>query len=55
MSELKVSLIELSDDGTLFIEANVDMSKIGRILLSAEGTNYGDMFYPDVDGVDNED
>lgn len=55
MSELKVGLIELADDGTLFIAANVDMSKVGRILLSAEGTHFGDMFYPDVDGVDSED
>lgn len=55
MSELKVGLIELADDGTLFIVANVDMAKVGRILLSEEGTHFGDMFYPDVDGVDSED
>ena len=49
MSEIKVGLIQLADDGTLFIVANVDMAKVGRILLSADGTNYGDMFYPDTD------
>lgn len=37
----------LDSDGTLGISADVDISKVKRILLTQEGTHYGSMYYLD--------
>lgn len=39
--------VYLDSDGTLGISANVDITKVKRILLTQEGTHYGSMYYLD--------
>lgn len=38
---------EIMADGTLHITVNADVANIDRILLSQEGTHYGDLYYKD--------
>jgi hypothetical protein len=38
---------EIMADGTLHITATADVANIDRILLSQEGTHYGDLYYKD--------
>ena len=37
----------LSDDGTLFVETDYDMAKIGRVHVLKRGTHDGGIFYDD--------
>ena len=47
MAEIKRNDLYLDSDGTLGISADVDISKVKRILLTQEGTHYGSMYYLD--------
>lgn len=47
MAEIKSNDLYLDSDGTLGISADVDISKVKRILLTQEGTHYGSMYYLD--------
>lgn len=47
MEEIKSNDLYLDSDGTLGISADVDISKVKRILLTQEGTHYGSMYYLD--------
>ena len=47
MEEMKSNDVYLDSDGTLGISADVDISKVKRILLTQEGTHYGSMYYLD--------
>ena len=38
---------EIMADGTLHITVNADVANIDRILLSQEGTHFGDLYYRD--------
>ena len=48
MAEIKRNDLYLDSDGTLGISADVDISKVKRILLTQEGTHYGSMYYQDL-------
>ena len=39
----------LLPDGTLHLFTDTDLSKVGRVLVSQNGTHYGDLFYADGD------
>lgn len=38
---------ELLPDGTLHLFTDVDLSKVGRVLVSQNGTHYGALYYAD--------
>ena len=38
---------ELLPDGTLHLFTDTDLSKVNRVLVSQNGTHYGDLYYPD--------
>lgn len=48
MGKMKSNDVYLDSDGTLGISADVDISKVKRILLTQEGTHYGSMYYQDL-------
>ena len=40
---------ELLPDGTLHLFTDTDLSKVNRVLVSQNGTHYGDLYYADED------
>lgn len=40
---------EVQSDGTLHITADTDISQIRRVLVSQEGTQYGNLYYADAE------
>ena len=45
--ELPSAQPEITPDGTLKVTVDADISKVGRILLSQTGTQYGGLYYKD--------
>ena len=40
-------MAELLPDGTLHLVTDADLSKVGRVLVSQNGTHYGVLYYAD--------
>lgn len=49
LNELPSAKPEVQSDGTLSITVDSDISQIRRVLVSQEGTQYGNMYYADAE------